>query len=240
MWELVREVANEYQVPIHTHLAEGLNESRYMRDNYGTTTVQWLESLGILGPDMTAAHCTQLNEFDISLLAERGVKVAHCPISNAKLTSGTMNIGDLMKAGITIGLATDGPASHNTLDMFEEMKFAGLVHKARTMDPTFLKANQILQLATRGAAEAMQRSRIGSIAPGAPADLIVVDMDVPHALPGYNIEPTLIYSSRANDVRYTIVDGHVILDDRQVVGVDVAQIRHNFRDKAIALRERSL
>jgi 5-methylthioadenosine/S-adenosylhomocysteine deaminase len=239
MWQLSRKVADEFGVPIHTHLAEGMNEVRYMEETYGTTTVRWLDSLGFLGPDVTAAHCTRLDERDIEILAERDVKIAHCPISNAKLVSGTMDIGAVMAAGITVGLATDGPASHNTLDMFQEMKFAGLIHKDRTQDPTFLKAAEILTLATAGSADAMGRPDLGRIAPGAPADLIIVDLDVPHALPAYSADSTLVYSSRADDVRYTIVGGDVLLDDRTVAGIDEDEIRYRFRQHALALRARS-
>lgn len=240
MWRRCREVADEFGLTIHTHLAEGMNEVRYMAETYGTTTVQWLDAMEFLGPDVTAAHCTRLDGRDIEILAARDVKIAHCPISNAKLVSGTMDLGAVMEAGITVGLATDGPASHNTLDMFEEMKFAGLIHKDRTQDPTFLKAPEILRMATTGSAAAMHRPGLGRIAQGAPADLVVVDLDVPHALPAYSIESTLVYSSRPDDVRYTIVGGQVIVDDRQVVGIDEEEIRRRFREHAMALRERSM
>lgn len=240
MWQLTRQVADEHQVPIHTHLAEGMNEVRYMDETYGTTTVQWLESLGFLGPDVTAAHCTRLTREDVEILARRGVKVAHCPVSNAKLVSGTMDMKTLLNAGVTIGLATDGPASHNTLDMFQEMKFAGLMHKDRTQDPVFFNARQILQMATVGSAEAMHRPSLGTLRPGAVADIIVVDLDVAHALPAYNVESTLVYSSRADDLRYTIVGGDVLYDSGEVVGVDEEQIRRKFQESAIALRARSM
>lgn len=240
MWQLAAKVAEEYDLTTHTHLSEGMNEVRYMQEEYGTTTVQWLDSLGVLSPRMTAAHCTRLTARDIEILAEREVKIAHCPISNAKLVSGTMDLGAVTAAGITVGLATDGPASHNTLDMFQEMKFAGLIHKDRTQEPTFLPAPQILELATAGSAAAMHRPELGRLAPGAPADMTIVDLDRPHTLPAYNPVSTLVYSSRADDVRYTIVAGQVVLDDGAVVGVDEAEVRSRFRERALALRARSL
>lgn len=239
MWKLTREVADEYDVTIHTHLAEGMNEIRYVRETYDSTPVQWLDSLGLLGSDVTAAHCTRLDDDDRAVLATRGVKIAHCPVSNAKLVSGTMDIGAATAAGITVGLATDGPASHNTMDLFQEMKFAGLIHKDRTQDPLFLPTREILNLATTGSAAAMHRPELGQLAAGHPADVVVVDFDVAHALPAYDAESTLVYSSRADDVRYTIVDGRVVLDDKQVVGVDEAQARAKFKEHALALRERS-
>lgn len=240
MWQLTRKVANEYDVKIHTHLAEGLRESRYMQDNYGTTTVQWLASLDFLGPDVTAAHCTRLDAEDIRLMAEHDVKIAHCPVCNCKLVSGTMDLGAVLDAGITVGLATDGPASQNTLDMFQEMKFAGLIHKDRTQDPKFLKTREILNLATTGAARAMFRAELGQLAVGHPADVIVVDLDNAHTMPVYDAESTLVYSSRADDVRFTIVGGDILLDEKRVVGLDEAEVRHRFQRAAYALRDRSL
>lgn len=240
MWQLAAQVAEQYDLATHTHVAEGMNEVRYMEQEYGTTTVQWLDSLGVLSARVTAAHCTRLNERDIEILAERDVKIAHCPISNAKLVSGTMDLGAVTDAGITVGLATDGPASHNTLDMFEEMKFAGLIHKDRTQEPTFLPAPEILELATAGSAAAMHRPELGRLTPGAPADLAVVDLDRPHTLPAYNPVSTLVYSSRADDVRYTIVAGKVVLDDGVVAGLDERQVRQTFHERALALRARSL
>lgn len=240
MWRLTAEVAQEFDLTIHTHLSEGMNEVRYMHEEYGTTTVRWLEELGVLSARMTAAHCTRLDARDIEILAGRGVKIAHCPISNAKLVSGTMDIGAVLEAGITVGLATDGPASHNTLDMFEEMKFAGLIHKDRTQQPTFLPAPQILELATTGSAAAMHRPELGQLAPGSPADVVVVDLDRPHTQPAYNVASTLVYSSRADDVRFTVVAGRIVLDDGEVAGVDEREVRSRFREHALKLRARSL
>lgn len=240
MWKLTREVADEFGVSIHTHLAEGMNEVRYMQETYGTTSVQWLESLGFLGPDVTAAHCTRLNAVDRQIMARRGVKIAHCPISNAKLVSGTLDLGAVTDAGITVGLATDGPASHNTMDLFQEMKFAGLIHKDRTQDPSFLPTRRLLNLATTGSAAAMHRPELGQLAPGHPADIIVVDFDTAHTMPVYDPESTLAYASRADDVRYTIVAGRVLLDDGQIPGLDEAEVRRRFQDSARNLRARSL
>lgn len=239
MWKLTRKVADEYGVSIHTHLAEGMNEVRYMQDTYGTTSVQWLESMGFLGPDVTAAHCTRLDDVDRRILAERGVKIAHCPVSNAKLVSGTLDLGAVTDAGITVGLATDGPASHNTMDLFQEMKFAGLIHKDRTQDPLFLPTRQLLNLATTGSAAAMHRPELGQLAPGHPADIVVVDFDTAHTMPVYDPESTLAYASRADDVRFTIVAGQVLLDDKQIPGVDETEVRRRFRESALALRARS-
>jgi len=239
MYRLVREVADAEDVVIHTHLAEGPQEIAYVAETYGTTPVQWLHSLGFLKSDVTAAHCTQLNDDDIRIMAETDTRIAHCPCCNAKLNSGTMRLRCVQEAGITVGLATDGPASHNTLDMFQEMKFAGMIHKDRTGDVEFLKTNALLELSTHGAAKAMNRPEVGSLAAGKKADVIIVDLDKPHCLPVYDHAAALVYSARADDVVTTIVDGRVIMEDRILPGIDEAEIRARFREKALALRDRS-
>lgn len=239
LWRSVRELADDRSLPIHTHVAEGMNEVQFMEETYGRTTVQWLDDIGFLGPDVTAAHCTQLTASDISIFAEHDVKVAHCPVCNAKLVSGTMDLRGLKAAGVTVGLATDGPASHNTLDAFQEMKFAAITHKQATEDPTFLTTSEVLTMATRESAIAMHRPELGTIAVGAPADLVVVDLERAHTAPVYDVEAALVYQSRADDVTHTIVGGQVVFDG-EVVGVDEARVVAKFREHAHALRARSL
>lgn len=240
MFRAVRETASEVGVPIHVHLAEGRQEVAYVAEHYRTTPVQWLDSLGVLASDVTCAHCTQLTAPDIEILAARGARIATCPVCNAKLCSGTMPLREVREAGITVGLATDGPASHNTLDLFQEMKFAGIVHKQRVEDPRFLPTNELLELATSGAADAMHRPELGRLAPGHPADVIVVALDRPHVQPVYDVGAALVYSCRADDVRYTIAGGRVLFEDGVVAGVDEEEAVTTFRRLALALRDRSL
>lgn len=240
MWREVRALADDRQLPIHAHIAEGPRESAFVEETYGKTSVQWLHDIGFLSNDITAAHCTQLTPSDIGLLAEHDVKVAHCPICNAKLGSGTMDLRGLMAAGVTVGLATDGPASHNTLDTFQEMKFAAITHKQTTKDPTFLTTRQVLEMATAESAKAMHRPDLGTVTVGSPADLAIVDLSGPHVAPLYDIEAALVYGSRAGDVTHTIVGGRLVLDNREVVGVDEEQIVARFTEHARALRDRSI
>lgn len=240
MFRLVREVADAHKVVIHTHLSEGTQEIVYIRENYATTPVQWVHSLGFLGPDVTAAHATQLNDDDIRILAETGTRIAHCPCCNAKLNSGTLRLRSVRDAGITVGLATDGPASHNALDMFQEMKFAGMIHKDKTGDVEFMRTGELLELATTGAAAAMNRPETGVLAAGKKADVIIVDIDRPHCLPVYDEAAALVYSARADDVVTTICDGRILMEERVLPGIDETEIRHRFREGALALRNRSL
>ena len=240
MFKLVREVADAHKVVIHTHLAEGPQEIRYVKETYGTTPVQWVHSLGFLGPDVTAAHCTQLDDDDIRIMADTGTRIAHCPCCNAKLNSGTLRLRCVREAGVEVGLATDGPASHNALDMFREMKFAGMIHKDKTGDVEFLKVGELLELSTFHAARVMNRPETGSLAPGKKADVIIVDLDKPHCLPVYDVAAALVYSARADDVATTIADGRILMEDRVLTGIDEAGIRAQFRERALALRDRSV
>lgn len=239
LWRAVRTLADDRGLTIHTHLAEGLNEVAYVRERYGRTTVEWLDDLGFLGPDVTAAHCTRLTAGDIATLARHDVKVAHCPVCNAKIVSGTMDLRALWAVGITVGLATDGPASHNTMDMFQEMKFAAITHKQFTGDPTFLTTREVIAMATRGSALAMHRPELGTVSVGAPADLVLVDLDRPHLQPVYDVEAAIVYSARADDVTTTIVGGNVVYADGEVSGVDTERVVARFREAAHALRART-
>lgn len=236
----VRAAATAAGVPIHIHLAEGRQEVAFVAERYGTTPVQWVASLGLLGPDVTCAHCTQLDGADIDTLAQSGATIATCPVCNAKLCSGTMPLKEVREAGVVVGLATDGPASHNTLDMFQEMKFAGIIHKQRVEDARYLRTNELLHLATTDAARAMHRPELGRLAPGLPADIVVVDLSGAHVQPVYDVAAALVYSARADDVRCTIVGGEVIYEHGSVAGVDEAEAVSRFRELAMALRDRSL
>lgn len=239
LWRRCAEVAEEYDLGIHTHLSEGLQEHGYVMEHYDRTPTAWLAELGLLSSRLTAAHCTTLTDDDIGLMAGHGVRVAHCPISNAKLCSGTMPIRDLLAAGVTVGLATDGPASHNTLDMFQEMKFGAITHKNRHLDPEFLTVSEVLALATREAAKAMHLEEAGTLEAGQLADVIVVDLNNAHCAPRYDSEAALVYSSRADDVVHTVVDGRVVVEDRQLHGIDLPAMLTELRERAGHLRRRS-
>ena len=240
MWHEVRGLADDLGVTVHTHLSEGMQEVRYCLENYGMRPVQWLHSLGFLKSDVTAAHCSQLDAEDIAVLAETGTKVAHCPVCNAKIGSGTMPLREVLGAGITVGLATDGPASHNSSDLFEEMKFAGLIHKTITGDVEFLRIDHLLELSARQGALAMHRPDTGRLEAGAKADVIVVNLDTAHSQPVYDERAALVYSARADDVLHSVVNGRLLMENRVVAGVDEERIRHRFHESAHRLKQRSL
>ena len=240
LWRKCAEVAEELDLTIHTHLSEGQQETRYVAENHrGLTPTAWLHEMGLLRENLTAAHCTTLTDADIALLAKGGSKVAHCPISNAKLCSGILPIRGLREAGVTVGLATDGPASHNTLDMFQEMKFGAITHKNHNLDPELLTVDEMLVMATREAARAMHLEEAGTLEAGMLADLIVVDLNTPHCSPRYDSGAALVYSARADDVVHTVVDGEVLVEERALAGIDVPAMLQELRERAAHLRERS-
>ena len=239
LWRLCAAVAAEHDLTIHTHLSEGQQEHRFVAEHHQATPTAWLHRLGLLAPNLTAAHCTTLTDEDVALLADHDVKVAHCPISNAKLCSGILPMRQLRDAGVTVGLATDGPASHNTLDMFQEMKFGAITHKNHNLDPELLTVQEMLTMATRDAARAMHLPEAGTLAPGQLADLIVVDLNKPHCAPRYDSKAALVYSSRADDVVHTVVDGAIVVEDGVLQGIDLASLLQELRERASALRQRS-
>ena len=148
-------------------------------------------------------------------------------------------IRKLREAGVTVGLATDGPASHNTLDMFQEMKFGAITHKNHHLDPELLTVDEMLSMATRDAAHAMHLDQAGTIAAGRLADLIVVDLNKPHCAPRYDAKASLVYSSRADDVLHTIVDGQVVVENGHLQNLDLSALLGELRERAAALRQRS-
>ena len=239
LWRKCVEVAEELSLTIHTHLSEGAQEHAYVEQTHGFTPTAWLHSLGVLASNVTAAHCTTLTDEDVELLAVTATKVAHCPISNAKLCSGILPIKKLLSAGVTVGLATDGPASHNTLDMFQEMKFGAITHKNHHQDPEMLPVKQMLEMATRDAARAMHLPECGTLEQNMLADIIVVDLNKAHTAPRYDSQAALVYSSRADDVSHVVVDGNVIVEQGKLCGLDQDALLQELRERAGALRRKS-
>lgn len=203
------------------HLAENEEEVRTCRERYGRTPVEHLEALGLLGPQVVAAHCVMLSEAEIALLAERGVKVAHCPESNLKLASGVAPAVRMLASGLVVGLGTDGSASNNDVDMFGEMNTAAKIHKAACMDPTAMSAAVTLHAATLGGAAVLGADAvIGSLEPGKKADCIVLDLNQPHLTPIYHPVSHLVYAARGSDVIHSVINGRVVMRDRQLQTLD--------------------
>lgn len=233
-----RKLADRYGVPMLTHLAETEDEVAISKEKHKLTPVAYLDSIGVLGPRLVAAHCVWLNEADTAILKQRGVSVSHNPESNMKLASGTAPITRYLREGLVVGLGTDGAASNNDLDMFEAMRQAAFLHKLATRDPRAVPASTALDMATIGGARALGlAAKIGSIEPGKRADLILVSMKGARQTPMYNPVSHLVYVAKGDDVQTTIVNGRVLMRDRKVLTLDEAAVLADARKLAEKVRE---
>ena len=221
----IRAVADRERAPVIIHLAETQDEVKISREKYNATPVQYLESIGFWGPRTIAAHGVRLTPADIRLLARRHVGVSHNPESNMKLASGAAPVVELRKAGVVVGLGTDGAASNNDLDMFEAMRQAAFLAKHTTGDPRAIPATTALQMATIDGARVLGMEReIGSLEAGKRADLVIVSMSAARQTPLYDPISHLVYTSRGDDVRTVIVNGRVVMRDRKVLTLDEAAV----------------
>jgi len=224
-------LADRYGVPLTIHVSETRDEVRQISEKYNTTSIKWLDGLGVLGPNVFVNHGVWLTEEDLAIVRKRGAGVTHNPESNMKLASGTAPVPRMLALGIPVGLGTDGAASNNNLDMFEVMDFAAKLHKLVTMDPAALPAATVLELATLGGARVLGFDReIGSLEAGKKADLILVDADSAHGQPLYNVYSQLVYSLKGADVSASIIDGKVVMLDRRVLTLDEKRILEDARD----------
>ena len=179
-----------------------------------------LDDIGILGPDIVAAHCVWLDQNEIDLIKNYDVKVSHNPCSNMKLASGAAPIGELLKQNICVGLGTDGASSNNNLDMFDEMKFAALLQKVSTLNPKLATSDEVINMATYNGAKALGIDA-GSIEVGKKADLILVDANQPNMTPMSNaISSNLVYSANGSNVDTTICNGKILMENRKLLTVD--------------------
>ncbi|MFQ6095242.1 MAG: amidohydrolase [Candidatus Bathyarchaeia archaeon] len=213
----------------HMHVAETEDEAEKIRHSFDVAfkggVVEYLDSLGVLGEDVLAVHCVSLTRGDIEILTERKVKVSHSPVSNLKLASGISPVPQLLNAGVRVSLGTDGSCSNNLSDMFEVMKVAALLHKGVDKDPTLLPANEVLEMATiDGARALLWDGQIGSIEKGKKADLAIVDFRKPHLCPVYNWVSHLVYSARSADVDTVLVNGRIVMEEREIKTVDVEKV----------------
>ncbi len=233
----VKEQAKQDNAKIHIHVLETEAELNQMKEQFGMCSVNMLDEIDFLDNDVIAAHCVWLSDGDMDILNERGVNVSHNPVSNMKLASGIAPVPKMLARGVNISLGTDGCASNNNLNMFEEMKTAALLHKVDTSDPTVLPAQQVLEMATINGARAMGINS-GMLKVGCMADVIIVDMDKPHLTPRYNVASHLVYSASGADVRTTIVNGKVLMDDYKVLSMDKQTVMEKAKDAASNLISR--
>jgi len=219
-------LARKYSAPILIHVAEMKKELDDSRAKNGTTPVQYLDKLGILGPDMVAAHCIFVDEADRKILAQRQVGCVHNPSSNMMLASGVAPVIEERAAGVAVGLGTDGPAgSNNDLDLMEEMDLAAKLQKITKMDPQALGAKTVVEMATIEGARALHMGKeIGSLEAGKKADLIVIGLDAPNGVPMYDVYAQLAYALKGSDVETVIIGGRVVMRDKKLLTVDESAV----------------
>ena len=235
----VSEEAKALNIGVHIHLAESEDDSANIKNLYGKSEVELLNDIGLLRPNLLAAHCIHLSDQDVTLMAKRDVKVVYNPVSNMKLASGIPKVKDLLDAGLTVSLGTDGPASNNSLDMFDTMKFATLLQKAKYRDPRVLPAKKVIEMATIDGARALGLSDfIGSLEVNKRADIILIDAEKPHLTPIHDIYATLVYSARGSDVDTVIVDGKVLMENRNVKTLDEHEIIKKVEERIQGLLNR--
>ena len=238
--EAVAGLSDQHHALVHTHASESREEIAIVQQTTGArTNIEYLASVRLASPHLCAAHCVWVDDRDQQLLADHDVKVMHCPGSNLKLGSGIAPVPEMRARGITVSLGADGAACNNRLDMFEEMRLAAVLQAMRK-EPGVLPARDVLWMATRAGARTLGlEDEIGSLEAGKRADVIVVDRDRPHLAPGPDPYSTLVYAVRGSDVRTTIVDGELLVDDFAPVRVDRAEIASEARAAARQLASRA-
>jgi 5-methylthioadenosine/S-adenosylhomocysteine deaminase len=236
-------LARKYHAPILIHVAETKKELEDSRAKNGATPVAFLDRIGVLGPDVLAAHCIWVDEADRKLLAARQVGCVHNPSSNMMLASGVSPVPEMRAAGVRVGLGTDGPAgSNNDFNLMEEMDLAAKLQKISNMDPQALGAKAALEMATIEGARALHMEKeIGSLEPGKKADLIVIGLDAPHAVPLYDVYSQIVYALKASDVETVVIAGRTVLQAGRVLTLHeaevIAQAREYGKKVAASLQE---
>ncbi|GAB6860889.1 amidohydrolase [Haloplanus litoreus] len=236
--ELAATEAADAGVPVHYHANETVDEVEPIVEERGARPLEWARDLGLCGSEDFFAHGVHLDDAEIELLAETGTGVVHCPASNMKLASGMAPIQRLLDAGVAVGLGTDGAASNNDLDLFDEMRDAAMLGKLAADDASAVAAPDAVRMATAGGAAVLGLDA-GRIEAGAAADFAVVDLDAPHLTPRHDPVSHLAYAARGSDVRHTVCDGDVLMRDREVLTLDEAAVMERATDRARALLERA-
>ncbi|SDZ09233.1 5'-deoxyadenosine deaminase [Tindallia californiensis] len=224
----VGKMAKEFDVMIHTHASENRGEIELVQKDRGMRNITYLQSLGLTGEQLVLAHCIWLDEEEMKILADSGTRISHCPSSNMKLASGIAKIPELLEMGAAVSLAADGAPCNNNMDMFREMRHAALIQKARTLSPTVMPASSVFEMATRNGAIAMRKENmLGSLEIGKKADMALIRQDGLHQTPSATMDPVsaIVYSATAADVDTTIIDGDIMMRNRQLTYINEKTLR---------------
>ncbi|MEM4736533.1 MAG: amidohydrolase [Nitrososphaeria archaeon] len=234
--EKIVEVSEKHNLLVHMHVSETLEEVQFSNKKFGLTPIEYLDKIGILNEKMIAAHCVHLKERDINILQEKRVNCVHNPSSNMKLADGVMPLSDLLKANINVCLGTDGAASSNSLNLFNEMRTAILLQRGVNLDPTFPSAKDALLMATVNGAKAIGLyNHIGSIEVNKKADIVIINGRSPRLCPEYDIVSNIVYSCTPADIIFTIVNGRILYERGKFPNIDMEKIVKEFNEKALKL-----
>lgn len=232
----VSKLAKEWDIPVHIHMQESEQEIKDSKRDFGLTPFARIEKLGIFENKILAAHCVYVDETDLEIMQKYDISVAHNPQSNLKLANGIAPVHKMLKKGINVALGTDGAASNNNLNMFEEINYAALLAKGNSKIPTEVPAVEAIRMATINGAKALGLDKeIGSIEVGKKADLILIDTNKPHFQPVNNPLASIVYTAQAADVSHSIVDGELLMEDYQVKNCNHSEIFEKVNESKIKL-----
>jgi len=224
VWREAIATADELGVLIHTHLSETRREVVEWKERTGQSPVAYLDRIGAFEVPTLAAHCVHVDSEDIAIMAKRGVRVAHCPKSNAKLGSGIAPVTEMQEAGVLVALGTDGAASNNRLDMFEELRAAWALQRAAREDPACLSGRDVIAMAMEKGREALGMPA-GVLEVGAAADVVLLDSNRSHVCPRHDPIPTVVYAAASSDVTDVIVDGRILMRDGELLTIDEERVQ---------------
>ncbi len=235
--KIVLKETEDLNKPYHIHLAESRKELKEFQETYRKTPVGLMQEIGLLDRPVLAAHCVHILDEDIDILVSHGVGISHNPGSNLKLGSGIAPLAKLLETNARVGLGTDGAASNNNLDMFEEIRLASLLQKGINEDPTLVSAEDALGMATRGGSRALNMDNIGVLKEGNKADLALINFNKPHLQPHENTVANIVYSASANDVETVIVNGNIVVENGHVLTLDEEKIYFEVAHRSKRLRQ---
>ncbi len=231
-------LADDYGLMLGVHLLENRSEADQLRQKLGKDAVSFLADIGYLDEKLLAFHCVSFTSDDMALFARHGCKVAHNPASNMKLASGIAPVPDMIAAGITVGLGTDGCASNNTLDMLREMNTSAKLHKVARLDPTVMDAQTLARMATINGAKALGLDHLtGSLEVGKKADIIILGMNKPHLTPVYHEYSHLAYAAGGSDVDHVVINGRIVMEDRKLLTIHEANVMNEVRAIAVQIKK---
>jgi len=233
-----KRLADDYHLPIGIHLLENAAEKKQLEDKFGKGAVAFLKDIGYLDEQLIAFHCVSFTEGDIDLFASHRCKISHNPSSNMKLASGVAPVPEMLKAGIPVGLGTDGCASNNNLDIIKEMSTAARLHKVARLDPTVMDAQTVVRMATiEGAKVLGMEKKIGSLEVGKKADIIIIGLNKPHLTPLYSATSHLVYAMSGADIDTVLINGKIVMENRKLLTIDEEEVMRKVREIAAKIKQ---